>query len=116
MQIFNEDFYLKKTILVILALILSTQSSFAIEDIKKVDIKQAIEIARENNLDILSSRMNVDIAKNDIKSANRLQNPEIKSVLLFWTCRQGKSAANRRNRAYRTRQTRSKEKSLPKAI
>ena len=63
MQIFNEDFYLKKTILVILALILSTQSSFAIEDIKKVDIKQAIEIARENNLDILSSRMNVDIAK-----------------------------------------------------
>lgn len=58
---------MKKTILVILALILSTQSSFAIEDIKKVDIKQAIEIARENNLDILSSRMNVDIAKTTLK-------------------------------------------------
>lgn len=58
---------MKKTILVILALILSAQSSFAIEDIKKVDIKQAIEIARENNLDILSSRMNVDIAKTTLK-------------------------------------------------
>ena len=79
---------MKKTILVILALILSTQSSFAIEDIKKVDIKQAIEIARENNLDILSSRMNVDIAKNDIKSANRLQNPEIN--LFYYFGRAGK--------------------------
>lgn len=68
---------MKKLFLVILALIFSMQNSFAIEDVKKIDIKEAIEIARENNLDILSSRLNVDIAKNDIKTANRLQNPEI---------------------------------------
>ena len=53
------------------------QNSFAMEDFQKVDIRQAIEIANQNNLDILSSRLNLDIAKNDIKTSNRLQNPEI---------------------------------------
>ena len=79
---------MKKAVLVILALLFSAQNSFAIEDIKKIDIKQAIEIAKENNLDILSSRINIDIAKNDIKTANKLQNPEIN--LFYYFGRAGK--------------------------
>lgn len=68
---------MKKIFSVILTLILTAQIALAAEDTKKVDIKGAIEIAKENNLDIMSSRINLDIAKNDIKSADRLQNPDV---------------------------------------
>lgn len=65
------------------------QNSFAVEDVKKIDIKQAIEIAKENNLDILSSRLDIDIARNDIKTANRLQNPEINLFYNFGRAAKG---------------------------
>lgn len=68
---------MKKIFSVILTLILTAQIALAAEDTKKIDIKSAIEIAKENNLDIMSSRINLEIAKNDIKSAIRLQNPDV---------------------------------------
>lgn len=68
---------MKKTILVILTLVLTYAPAFAVENIKKIDIKEAIEIARQNNLEVLASKLDLDIAKNDIKTANRLQNPDV---------------------------------------
>ena len=70
-----------KKIILFLALILITSYScaFAIVDITKVSIKDAVEIATKTNLDIQASRLNINIEKNNIKSANRLQNPEIGS-------------------------------------
>ena len=50
-------------------------SAFGIEDVKKVYLQGAINAAIENNLDLQAAELNVNIAKNDIKSANRLQNP-----------------------------------------
>lgn len=67
---------LKKVILAVFLLI-TTTSSFAIVDISKITIQDAVDIASKNNLDIQASRLNLSIEKNNIKSANRLQNPEI---------------------------------------
>ena len=68
---------LKKILLIILTLIFTSQITFAIEDIKKIDLKEAIEIAKVNNLDIQVSKINIDIAKNEIKKADRFQNPDL---------------------------------------
>lgn len=58
----------------------------------QVDLKTAIDIAQKNNLDIKSSEMDVDIAKNEIKISNRLQNPAIQT---FWNFgRAGKGNPN----------------------
>ena len=65
-------YILKKILLVALTIILTSQITFATENIKKIDIKQAIEIAKQNNLDIQASKIDVDIAKNEIKKANRM--------------------------------------------
>ena len=72
---------MKKILLVLLTYILTSQTVFAIENIQKIDIKQAIEIARQNNLDIKASKIDVDMAKNDVKQANRLQNPDLEVFL-----------------------------------
>ena len=68
---------MKKILLIILTLIFTSQITFAIEDIKKIDLKEAIEIAKVNNLDIQVSKINIDIAKNEIKKADRFQNPDL---------------------------------------
>ncbi len=70
-------YILKKIFLFILTLIFTSQTVFAIGDIKKIDLKEAIEIAKVNNLDIKASKIDIDIAKNEIKKADRLQNPDI---------------------------------------
>jgi outer membrane protein TolC len=43
----------------------------------KLNIKEAIELAEKNNLAIMANSMNLDIATNNIKTANKLQNPEL---------------------------------------
>lgn len=48
-----------------------------------IDLKTAINIAVEKNLDIKTSAIDVVIAKNEIKTANRLQNPYIKTSWNF---------------------------------
>ena len=67
---------LKKITLVVLFLITASYS-YAIVDVSKITIKEAVEIAIKNNLDIQSSRLNIDIESNNIKAANRLQNPSL---------------------------------------
>lgn len=66
-----------KKIFVFLFLLLFPTMSFAIVDTTKVSINEAVEIAQKNNLDIQSSRKNIDIEKNSIQIAKRFQNPEV---------------------------------------
>lgn len=68
---------MKKTLLIILLYIITVPFSIAAEDVKKVDLQQAINIAVENNIDLQTSKLDIDIAKNNIKQANRLNNPNI---------------------------------------
>lgn len=48
---------------------------FAVQDVKKVYLNQAIDAALENNIDLQAAKLGRNIAKNNIKTANRLQNP-----------------------------------------
>lgn len=50
---------------------------------EKISLPSAIDYALKNNLDIRGNRLNIDIAKNDIKTANRLKNPNFKSFTNF---------------------------------
>ena len=66
-----------KKYLIILVALLFQSAVFAIEDIKKVDLDDAIEIALKNNIDLKAAQLNVQLAKNEKRVANRLQNPSI---------------------------------------
>ena len=66
-----------KKILFIIILMITTPTSFGIVDTQKITIQEAVEIASKNNLDLQASRINLNIEENNIKAANRLQNPEI---------------------------------------
>lgn len=60
-----------------IVLIALSSGAFCIEEITKISIQEAINIAVENSMELQSQKLNVQIAKNNIKSANRLQNPSI---------------------------------------
>lgn len=72
---------IKKFIILISALLIflvNTKACFCDENpVKKLTISEAIEIAQKNNLSIMANSLNLDIAANNIKSANRLQNPQL---------------------------------------
>lgn len=74
---------MKKLAGLIILFLITTQASFSIENIEKVYLNQAIDIAVKNNIDLQSEKINIDIAKNEIKTANRLQNPSIESFYFY---------------------------------
>lgn len=51
----------------------------------KISLPEAIDYALSNSLDIRGTRLNVPIAQNNIKAANRLKNPYIQSYFNFGT-------------------------------
>ena len=66
---------LKKFFITIIALFCFINTSFGIEDVRKVYLNEAINAALKNNIDLQVAQIELNIAKNNIKSANRLQNP-----------------------------------------
>lgn len=67
-----------KRLLYLCILFFTFQSGvFAIENVKKVYLDEAISVAIKNNIDLQAARIEINIAKNNIKSANRLQNPAL---------------------------------------
>lgn len=71
------DYTLKKFVLLFcIALFLSSYSVRA-QEIVKVDMKNAVNIALEKNMDIHAAKYDVKIAKNNIKVAGSMLNPNI---------------------------------------
>ncbi len=69
---------MKKRLLSIFVIsILFHNTVFAAGEVKKVYLNEAINAALKNNIDLQAEKININIAKNDIKSANRLQNPSL---------------------------------------
>ena len=66
---------MKKLLSVLIFLMLMQPKLFAVQDVKKVYLNQAIDAALENNIDLQAAKLERNIAKNNIKTANRLQNP-----------------------------------------
>ncbi len=65
-----------KKFLVLLVIIFTCQSVLA-QDIKKISLPEALDIAVKNNIDYQASKINLDISRNKVKISNKLQNPEI---------------------------------------
>lgn len=77
-------------ILLLIFLLAAPFQSFADPvQIKKITLTDAIDLALSNNLDLQSERINVELAKNDVKTANRLQNPEINIFYNFGAAGRG---------------------------
>lgn len=66
-----------KKFLISILILLICPSCFAQQELKKISLQEALDIALENNIDYQASKMNVGIAENKVKESNRLQNPEI---------------------------------------
>lgn len=66
---------MKKNLILILILTLG-QVCFAAESVQKLTLEAAVEMAVQNNIDYTAEKLDIDIAKNNIKAANRLQNPD----------------------------------------
>ena len=66
-----------KAALVLFIIFTIGANALAIEDIKKITIEEALKIATDNSIELDTQKLNVEIAKNSIKAANRLQNPSI---------------------------------------
>ena len=62
-----------KKLLILIFLYFIPVISFAVEEVQKINLQQAIDITVENNMDLKVSNIDRDIAKNEVKIANRLQ-------------------------------------------
>jgi outer membrane protein TolC len=67
---------MKKFLIFLGILIFTLPQSAIAQEVRKIDLQTAVNIAVTNNIDIESAQMDVDIAKNSVKAANRLQNPD----------------------------------------
>ena len=74
---------IKKILFVTFLIFFINTSHCCANNYEQIDLKTAIDIANKNNLDIKASKFNVDIAKNEIKISNRLQNPSIVTTWNF---------------------------------
>ncbi len=61
-------------------------------DVVKISLDEAIDIALENNLDLLAKRKELKIADAEIKIANRLQNPQVQANVLVGKITTGNSS------------------------
>ncbi len=60
---------------------LEANASADISTYARISLPEAINYALTHNLDIMGNRLNVDKAKNDIKTAGRLKNPSLMSFI-----------------------------------
>lgn len=65
-----------KKILAIVLILLIGQACFADNSVEKLNLSEAIELAVKNNIDFQANKLVAEIAKNNIKIANKLQNPD----------------------------------------
>lgn len=71
------DYILKKFVLLIVISLFLSSYSVGAQEIVRIDMKKAVNIAIEKNMDINAAKYDVKIAKNNIKVADRLLNPDV---------------------------------------
>lgn len=79
---------MKKILLLVLILTFGL-STAADTTAQKITIKDAVNLAVENNIDFASNKLDIEIAKNNIKAANRLQNPDFNLFYNFGKAGEG---------------------------
>ncbi len=66
-----------KLLLFIILIAFGTAYANDISAMQKINLLQALELVNAQNVDLVSGRLNIEIAKSNVNSANRLQNPGI---------------------------------------
>ncbi|OLA78008.1 MAG: hypothetical protein BHW55_02990 [Candidatus Melainabacteria bacterium 35_41] len=80
---------MKRLIITLFLNICLVSASYAVDIPEKITLPQALDIAVQNNIDYKSAKIDVDIAKNKIKEANRLQNPDFNIFYNFGSAGRG---------------------------
>ena len=81
---------MKKLFLIIITLIITAIPSSA--NIVKISVNQAVDMALENNLELKAKRKNLEIARQEVRAANALKNPQFQSNFLFGKVTRGNSS------------------------
>lgn len=81
---------MKKIIIFIAAFISISCPVYA--NVAKISLNDAIELALENNLTLQAKRKDLEIAKQEVKIANALKNPQFQSNFLFGKVTRGNSS------------------------
>lgn len=80
---------MKRLLITLFLNICLASSSYAVDVPEKISLPQALDLAVQNNIDYKSAKLDVDIAKNKIKEANKLQNPDINIFYNFGAAGRG---------------------------
>ncbi len=80
---------MKRLIITLFLNICLVSASYAVDIPEKITLPQALDLAVQNNIDYKSAKIDVDIAKNKIKEANRLQNPDFNIFYNFGSAGRG---------------------------
>ena len=67
----------KKVLTSLITLLFICQNAISIEEMSKITLQGAIDIAASNSIDLQTEKLNIEISKNKIKQAGRFQNPQI---------------------------------------
>ncbi len=72
-------------LIIFLTIFFVQHQCFALTDNQsgRLNLNEAVELAIEKNVDLQKSRKDIEIAKNNIDVANRLQNPRIETMFLI---------------------------------
>ena len=81
---------MKKLIILLLTFICVSLPSNAV--VERISLDEAVDIALKNNLELQARMKDLEIAKQDIKAANALKNPEFQSNFLFGKVTRGNSS------------------------
>lgn len=79
---------MKKIIVLVIILIFGSFCA-AETSTEKITLKAAIDLAVKNNIDYAANKLDINIAKNSIKAANRLQNPDFNVFYNFGKAGEG---------------------------
>lgn len=85
----QEELGRMKKILITLLILLGGQICLADSPAEKLSLNEAVELAVKNNIDFQTNKLDTEIAKNNIKTANRLQNPDFDVFYNFGSAGKG---------------------------
>ena len=78
-----------KKIFITLLILIAGHICFAEISVQKINLSEAVNLAIKNNIDFQANKLDTEIAKNNIKVANKLQNPDFDIFYNFGSAGKG---------------------------
>lgn len=78
-----------KKIFITLLILIAGHVCFAENSVQKINLSEAVNLAIKNNIDFQANKLDTEIAKNNIKVANKLQNPDFDIFYNFGSAGKG---------------------------